>query len=1034
MRIPLLVGVGWLVLGCLVALPAEGQRRPLVPLFVFHEKDGPGPADRAAPISLTASDGTGLEMVALEAHGVVESPLAFTELRMTFRNPENRVMEGRFSITLPPGASISRFAMKIGDRWQEGEVVERQAARVAYEDFLHRKQDPALLEHEGGNEFSARVFPIPARAEKELILSYSHELPGASDAYVIPLVGLPKLEKMDLRVLVGRSRTTGARTTLGGTSSAFETIEVQRRDWKPDRDFEVSHEAAKDRLGLRSGNLVVARVTPEIHSEPETLSSLYLLVDASASRALGFEEQIRTVQSIIEGLARGAGSGTPIGVALFDQEVELIYEGGAGGFGERHVRQMLARRALGASNLHRALTWLDGRLGAKRFKAKNPRVLLVTDGVATAGPLEGDALREAVAALGDRGVQRMDVLSVGGIRDDELLKRLATAGLPSDGAVIDSRLPLAQIGRKLSQATRSNVQVAVAGARWIWPERLDGVQPGDSVLVYAELPEGRDLRITVDGRRVRDAGRVDHVEKPLLERAWVRARIARLTDQRDTVASNDPDLRAALAKQVTELSVKHRVLSPYTALLVLETEHDYRRFNIDRRALTDILTVGPSGVTVLQRGPESIAAAPPPRTTVRKSLRNFGAGSAPSVEAEEVPQEPLPRGGPQVGDAASGVQAQAALPPARARREAAAPPVEDSFSALGEEPAHMQDRVAQRGLVQTLESERRVMPRPPPPSPRKPAPTEPWEGRFATVMKQLQGGRHDAGLKEALAWRDAEPGDVLALVALGEAFEATRDLKQAARAYGSLIDLFPSRTDLRRFAGQRLERIERAEALELAMDTYARAVEQRPDHPSSHRLYAFALLRNGRPAEAFEAILTGMRQQYPSGRFLGVDRILREDLGLIAAAWIRAEPKRRDAIEKAVRQAGTAIDDQPSVRFVLYWETDANDVDFHIHDGRGAHAFYRQPALPSGGRLYADVTTGYGPECFTVDRAASNRAYPYRLEAHYYSRGPMGYGMGKLQVIEHDGKGGLAFEERPFLIMRDGATVDLGVVKGPLAI
>ena len=41
-------------------------------------------------------------------------------------------------------AAISRFAMKIGDRWQEGEVVERQAARVAYEDFLHRRQDPAL--------------------------------------------------------------------------------------------------------------------------------------------------------------------------------------------------------------------------------------------------------------------------------------------------------------------------------------------------------------------------------------------------------------------------------------------------------------------------------------------------------------------------------------------------------------------------------------------------------------------------------------------------------------------------------------------------------------------------------------------------------------------------------------------------------------------------------------------------------------------------------------------------------------------------
>jgi hypothetical protein len=42
----------------------------------------------------------------------------------------------------------------------------------------------------------------------------------------------------------------------------------------------------------------------------------------------------------------------------------------------------------------------------------------------------------------------------------------------------------------------------------------------------------------------------------------------------------------------------------------------------------------------------------------------------------------------------------------------------------------------------------------------------------------------------------------------------------------------------------------------------------------------------------------------------------------------------------------------------------------------------------------------------------------------------MGYGMGKLQVIEHDGKGGLKFEERPFVVMEDGAYLDLGTVAG----
>ena len=37
----------------------------------------------------------------------------------------------------------------------------------------------------------------------------------------------------------------------------------------------------------------------------------------------------------------------------------------------------------------------------------------------------------------------------------------------------------------------------------------------------------------------------------------------------------------------------------------------------------------------------------------------------------------------------------------------------------------------------------------------------------------------------------------------------------------------------------------------------------------------------------------------------------------------------------------------------------------------------------------------------------------------------MGYGMGKLQILEHDGHGKLAFVERPFVVMADGAFVDL---------
>ena len=46
-------------------------------------------------ISLTASDGSGLELRQFEARVVLDGFLAFTELEMTFYNPENRRREGR---------------------------------------------------------------------------------------------------------------------------------------------------------------------------------------------------------------------------------------------------------------------------------------------------------------------------------------------------------------------------------------------------------------------------------------------------------------------------------------------------------------------------------------------------------------------------------------------------------------------------------------------------------------------------------------------------------------------------------------------------------------------------------------------------------------------------------------------------------------------------------------------------------------------------------------------------------------------------
>jgi len=1015
-------------------------------------------SERAAPATLTSPDGVGLEIASMAVSAVVQDPLAFTELRFTFKNPDARTIEGRFEVVLPPGATISRFAMRTADGWQEGEVVEQQAARAAYEDFLHRKADPALLEKQAGNRFQARVFPIPALGEKEIILSYSQKLVSATDPYRVHLRGLPSIGQFDMRVIDGRA--LAKRKAFASRKSSF----------KPDRDFVLPIRTEQAvAVGLRHEELAVARVTPVAENRPDVVRDLLVLLDTSASRALDLKTQVEKLVALLAAMPADVSSDMPLAVACFDQELEPIYVGPRANFGAKEVEAIMKRKALGASDLGLALE--SAASYVKKQSGKFSRVLLFTDGIPTAGAVEGVDIAKEIQDLRNAGILRIDAVVAGGIRDENLLRKLTKGTLPNDGIVLDADLPSREIAERLNRATVSNLMVRVPGAKFVWPEKLDGIQPRDEALVFAELPAGSPFEVEIEGPngKVKRPVATEFAERPLLERAIVGARIERLTDERD--ATDKEERRTEVAQEIISLSTRFRVLSDFTALLVLETDQDYARFGIDRRALADILVVGPAGIELQKRtaGPVVVAApnvdddridgkpkdgnkksdevasgASPAKPPAEPALNAPPPPAQAALSRDELKEEARPAPAP-VAEPAPGIPRPVAT--------ATAPRVtQNPYSGTSKAPAGAAKPSAQgfggERPDSPLPARPRHRPAPPPPPPpayrigiddfgeRDDAPMgpgiSPYQGKFADVMSLIEKKRTADAIAFASDYRDTDPGDALALVALGEAFEAAGNNDQAARAFGSIIDLFPGRADLRRFAGARLERFAKPgdSAHWLVIDTYQKAFASRPDHPSGARMLAYALARAGYLDDALETIIAAFVRRYPSGRFAGVRRVLADDVGILAAVVVKARPERRADVEKRLAEIGVRISNKPSLRFVLVWETDANDVDFHIRDGRGGHAYYSSRKLRSGGELYADVTTGYGPECFAIDGRAT--AYPYRLQAHYYSRGPMGYGMGKLQIVEHDGAGTIKLEERPFVVMTDRAFVNLGVVTGPL--
>jgi tetratricopeptide (TPR) repeat protein len=305
----------------------------------------------------------------------------------------------------------------------------------------------------------------------------------------------------------------------------------------------------------------------------------------------------------------------------------------------------------------------------------------------------------------------------------------------------------------------------------------------------------------------------------------------------------------------------------------------------------------------------------------------------------------------------------------------------------------------------------------------------PYIGPFERMMKLIQGGPRGAAqaLETATAWLDREPGDVIALLAVGEAREALGQPQAAARVYGSIIDLHPESAELRRAAGERLERLGKP-WLPLIIDTYRQARRLRPDQPAGYRLLAFALLRAGQPAAAFEVMEDFWKQNAAHAGPESAFEIFGRDAGLLAAAWLRSEPQRRGEVLERLQRMKSTLSTERSLSVVLNWEKDDQGLHFDVwKDGL-------KPSLISeDDPILKDISwlgakTSHGPGRFEIRGKALAHAYRMGVEegGSFDWNGNL---LGKVEIIEHDGRGGLRFEERPFVFMQQQSYFQLGVIQ-----
>lgn len=570
----------------------------------------------------------------------IRDQLARTTIDESFINTTSTRLEGTFYFPLPGDASISGFAMWIGNEKVEGEIVEKERAREIYETILRERRDPGLLEWTGGNIFKARVFPIDS--EKRIQIRYTQVLPkeGNTVAYRYPLrsdmLRTTPLKKLEIEVLVSSAATMESVACRShpcriDSGEHAARAEFSAEEYVPTEDFEFLIRLAEDKQSIRvlphlrgEDGYFLAMIDAPGRPKTEARKPLDLVLLFDTSGSMNGPARA-TALKFVEGLVESLGKDDIVRLAVFDTETIWVLDRRLP-IDEAERRTAIdvvrSRRPLGWTDLERAIQEALARSG------KDTDIIVVGDGVLSKGDRDVPAFLDRIARSAV-GRSRIHTVATGSSSDAVCLANLALIGGSMREVRSEADAPTAAQGLldELSAPGVRDVEVVIEGVATaaVYPSRLGNIPAGKQSFVVGRFdprtakPGGRVVvRGVYDENPVSFAGDFPPVPKDLgnsfIPRLWAKARLDDLLRQTAT-----PELK----QKIIALSEDFQIATPYTSFLVLESDADRERFKVKRsvrmRDGEDFFAEGTSDAQFELKKKE-LAAARLWRTELRRAI------------------------------------------------------------------------------------------------------------------------------------------------------------------------------------------------------------------------------------------------------------------------------------------------------------------------------------------------------------------------------------------------------------------------------
>jgi len=552
----------------------------------------------------------------------VTGMLAHTIIRQQFLNDSPDWAEGRYVFPLPDDVAVESLSVVVGNRIIEGEIQERQQARITYETARAEGRVASLIEQERANLFSTSIANIaPGEVVEVQIgyrqrIDYSHGefrlrfplsiappyIPGAStpteqgspqdgggwaentrqvpDASRITpeLVGpLESTNPIALRVAL----TTGIPLAMLESSHHLIDKRYDRGSWRvtldgasanPHKDFELvwrpaRHEHVESTVFLqRLGNqdhALLMLIPPEQFAAFQTRREVTLIIDTSGSMQ---GESIEQAKDALLFALDSLAAQDRFNLIEFNNAANALFTApvDASSANLRQARDFVSR--LQADGGTEMLQPLSQAMRQGVTAGYLPQIVFVTDGQVGNTAEIINRVRETI------GDSRLFTVGIGHGVNSQFMSDLARFGRGSTVLIADLwqvQMRMSELVAELTSPVLHDIELHWPNDVEVVPEVMPDLYTGQPLLVAARGDRiSGDLLVTglSDGQPWQQVIPLEtFLTAPGVVAYWGRQAIQRELDRAGYETTEDE-----ARQRIIDLAIDYQLLSPYTSLVAVD--------------------------------------------------------------------------------------------------------------------------------------------------------------------------------------------------------------------------------------------------------------------------------------------------------------------------------------------------------------------------------------------------------------------------------------------------------------------------------